>query len=165
SRDMVIANLYPETKKNYDEIRTKVIPPSGLRDKPTTSNLFIGTLFEGKYKIESQIGEGGMAAVYLATHIFIERKVAIKILHDSFLTNTDAIEQFKREARAAGRIQHPNATAVLDFGMADDIFYLVMEYLEGRTLRERLRDEGRLSCEEFIQIISQVCEGVEAAHN
>lgn len=125
----------------------------------------IGTLFEGKYRIESKIGEGGMGAVYRATHIFMERPVAIKFLHGDRTTDTAAIERFKVEARAAGRIQHPHATAVTDFGVtSDNIFYLVMEYLEGRSLRERIKVEGVLPLDETVRIMAQACDAVEAAH-
>ncbi len=130
-----------------------------------SSDPLIGTLFEGKYKIESKIGEGGMGAVYRATHIFMERPVAIKFLHGDRTTDTAAIERFKVEARAAGRIQHPHATAVSDFGVtSDNTFYLVMEYLEGRSLRERIKTEGALPLDETVRIIAQTCDAVEAAH-
>jgi serine/threonine protein kinase len=124
----------------------------------------IGTLFDGKYRIEESLGKGGMGIVYRAVHVFMDRPVAIKFLKRDRLNNTDAIERFKREARAAGRIQHQHATAVLDFGMADKTLYLVMEYLEGRTLRERLSIDKSIPLEEAFRIISQVCEAVEAAH-
>jgi eukaryotic-like serine/threonine-protein kinase len=137
---------------------------SGLL-KPEAIDPFIGTLFEGKYRIESKIGEGGMGAVYRATHIFMERPVAIKFLHGEHLADSSAVERFKREARAAGRIQHPNATAVTDFGVtSDNVFYLVMEYLEGRSLRDRLRAEGACSLEEAVRIMTSVCEAVDVAH-
>jgi eukaryotic-like serine/threonine-protein kinase len=106
-----------------------------------------------------------MGAVYKATHIFMERPVAIKFLHGENLADSSAVERFKREARAAGRIQHPNATAVTDFGVTpENVFYLVMEYLEGRSLRDRLRAEGACSLEETVRIMSQVCEAVDVAH-
>lgn len=130
-----------------------------------SSDPLIGTLFEGKYKIESKIGEGGMGSVYRATHIFMERPVAIKFLHGDRTTDTAAIERFKVEARAAGRIQHPHATAVTDFGVtSNNTFYLVMEYLEGRSLRERIKAEGALPLDETVRIIAQTCDAVEAAH-
>jgi serine/threonine protein kinase len=122
------------------------------------------TIFEGKYRIEERLGEGGMGVVYRATHILMDRPVAIKFLHSDRLNSTLAVERFKQEARAAGRIHHPNATAVLDFGLADNIFYLVMEYLEGCTLRARMRAKGQLPNKEVSRIISQACEAVEVAH-
>lgn len=135
------------------------------RDPLAPKDQLIGTTFEGKYKIEIKLGEGGMGAVYRATHIFMERPVAIKFLHGDRTTDTASIERFKVEARAAGRLQHPNATAVTDFGVTqDNIFYLVMEYLEGRSLRDKMRQEGQVSLEDTAKIIAQVCDAVEAAH-
>src|SRR5437879_517190 len=96
----------------------------------------LGTVFENKYYIEKRLGEGGIGVVYRATHIFMQRPVAIKFLRSDYLANNATIECFKQEALAAGRLQHPNATAVLDFGVTNDTFYLVMEYLEGCTLRD-----------------------------
>src|SRR5262249_18237214 len=155
-----------ETESNIGTVKTGALPPSfGAPTRHDTVHPLIGTLFEGKYRIEDKLGEGGMGVVYRATHIFMERPVAIKFLHAERLTDSAAIERFKREARAAGCIQHPHATAVTDFGVANgNIFYLVMEYLEGRTLREGLRSEGRLPLVEAIRIISETCEAVEAAH-
>lgn len=124
----------------------------------------IGLVFEGKYLIEEKIGEGGMGVVYRATHILMERPVAIKFLHSDRLSNNTAIERFKKEAKAAGRIQHPNATAVLDFGVSNNTFYLVMEYLEGRSLRARLREEKHIPDKEVVRIVSQTCEALDAAH-
>lgn len=125
----------------------------------------MGTVFEGKYKIESKLGEGGMGVVYKATHIFMERAVAIKFLHGDRVKDTSTLDRFKREAMAAGRLQHPNATAVIDFGVSNEnTFYLVMEYLNGRTLRERLQVDKSLSYEETARILYQVCGAVEAAH-
>lgn len=128
------------------------------------TDALIGTIFDGKYRIEKKIGVGGMGVVYYATHIYIERPVAIKFLLRDLCNDTEATERFKLEARAAGRIQHPNVTSILDFGITDDLLYLVMEYLEGQTLRQKLRDYGPLSLTETIKIISQVCDALEAAH-
>src|SRR5687767_1159614 len=95
-----IATKPPGTEKeNVDTLQDAA---SGLL-KPENADPYIGTLFEGKYRIESKIGEGGMGAVYRATHIFMERPVAIKFLHGEHITDSSAIERFKREARAAGR--------------------------------------------------------------
>lgn len=124
----------------------------------------INTLFEGKYLIEKRLGQGGMGVVYQAEHILMERTVAIKFLLGDQMIDQKALKYFKREARAAGRIQHPNATAILDFGIANGICYLVMECLTGQTLRSRLKEVSTFSCTETVQIINQVCEAVEAAH-
>jgi serine/threonine protein kinase len=124
----------------------------------------IGTEFDGKYKIEEKIGEGGMGLVYRANHIFIDRPVAIKFLRQEYLTDTAAIERFKLEARAAARIQHPNVTTILDFGISGGTFYLVMEYLEGFSLRKQLKTNGALSLKDTTRIMLQVCDALDAAH-
>ena len=94
----------------------------------TERDEFIGLVIENKYQIEEKIGEGGMGKVYRATHIQIGHTVAIKILHSQLATDQIAIERFRREARAAAYIQHPNAVAVTDFGVMSDtgMAYLVM---------------------------------------
>jgi serine/threonine protein kinase len=140
------------------------LQPKAEEASSAVPNQLVNTVFEGKYRIEELLGQGGMGVVYRATHVFMDRPVAIKFLHADRLNNASAIERFKQEARAAGRIQHPNATAVLDFGIANGIFYLVMEYLEGRTLRARLRSDKSISDREVVRIMSQVCEAVDAAH-
>jgi serine/threonine protein kinase len=125
----------------------------------------IGTIFEGKYRIEQKLGDGGMGVVYRATHLMLERPVAIKLLLSNLVRDKKSTERFKREARIAGRIPHPNVTAVLDFGLSQDkFFYLVMEYLEGETLRDRLQYQGLLPLPEVVAIVAQVCDAVDAAH-
>lgn len=124
----------------------------------------LGTLFEAKYKIVAKLGEGGMGAVYRAHHIHMDLDVAIKFLHESMTSDPQILERFKREAKAAGRISHPNATQVMDFGvLGNNTAYLVMEYLEGESLRERLYRQ-KLPLKEAVAILSQACAAVDAAH-
>src|SRR5687768_2953974 len=101
----------------------------------------IGQVVDDKYKIERQLGKGGMGTVYLATHIGTERPVAVKVIAPQFMKRAEFVERFRREARAAGRLRHPNVVDVTDFGLCrgDDaecreMAYLVMEYLDGCTL-------------------------------
>ncbi|HEX8251246.1 MAG TPA: protein kinase, partial [Pyrinomonadaceae bacterium] len=105
------------------------------------SNL-VGQTIDEKYKIERELGKGGMGAVYLATHIGTERPVAVKVIVPQFMQKAEFVERFKREARAAGRLRHPNVVDVTDFGFDDTpqgrVAYLVMEYLDGCTLGEIL---------------------------
>lgn len=125
----------------------------------------LGKLLDKKYKIEKRLGEGGMGVVYQATHIHIESTVAIKILHKELVSNPQNLERFRREARAAGRIHHPHAISVMDFGVADNnLVYIVMEYLEGLTLSQQIRKFGRLSPDETVAIMRDVCSAVDAAH-
>jgi serine/threonine-protein kinase len=101
---------------------------------------FAGQTLDGKYHIERELGRGGMGTVYLATHLGTERPVAVKIISPQFMQRTEFVERFRREARAAGRLRHPNVVNVTDFGFSEtkegQVAYLVMEYLDGCTLGE-----------------------------
>lgn len=155
-----------------DTANSNVTPENAVKETivvdvapaPVDGDPYIGTLFENKYLIETKLGAGGMSVVYRAKHILMDRPVAIKFLHIERTFHDRAIEYFKQEARAAGRIQHPNATNVLDFGHTNGIFYLVMEYLEGETLRDRLKKVGKFSYIETVDILNQVCEVVATVH-
>ena len=99
----------------------------------------LGRVFDGKYRLNERLGGGGMGTVYRATHLLIDRPVALKVLSQRFVGDQTAQQRFRREARAAGRMQHPNAVTVTDFGATEDGYlYIVMELLEGRTLRDLL---------------------------
>ncbi len=128
----------------------------------------IGQTIDGKYKIESQLGKGGMGAVYLATHLGTERPVAVKVIVQQFMERAEFVERFRREARAAGRLRHPNVVDVTDFGVADTTSgktaYLVMEYLDGCTLGEILEEEKKLPLTWSLDIIHQVCSAIHEAH-
>src|SRR5262244_2857023 len=104
------------------------------------SDEFVGTLLDDKYRLDEKVGEGGMGTVYRATHIQMENTVAVKILHPHLASDQNSVERFRREARSAAQIRHPNAVAVTDFGVTKDagIAYLVMEFLEGEDLRARI---------------------------
>ena len=127
---------------------------------------FIGIILDEKYRLEEKVGEGGMGTVYKATHIQMENTVAVKVLHPDLASDHLAVERFRREARAAAQIRHPNAVAVTDFGVTRDgrIAYLVMEFLEGIDLRERMKEIEHLDYEEILLIMKQTCAAVDAAH-
>lgn len=127
---------------------------------------FIGVLLDNKYKLREKIGEGGYGTVYRATHIEIDSTVAVKILHPHLAADKLTIERFRREARAAAQIRHPNAVVVTDFGVTknEGTAYLVMEFLEGVDLRSKLKQQKQLDFQEAILIIAQACEAVHAAH-
>src|SRR5687767_12193163 len=118
---------------------------------------FVGSMLDEKYRIEEKIGEGGMGKVYRAVHIHMDNTVAIKILHPHLASDTTALERFRREARAAAHIRHPNAVVVTDFGVAKDsgIAYLVMEFLEGVELRAKIKEQKQLDYEESFHIVQQ----------
>ena len=133
-----------------------------------SSENLIGQTLDGKYKIESEIGKGGMGTVYLSTHIGTERAVAVKVIAPQFMKRAEFVERFRREARAAGRLRHPNVVDVTDFGFSDTdrgrVAYLVMEYLDGCTLGEILDEEKRLPLNWSLDILEQVCSAVQEAH-
>jgi serine/threonine protein kinase len=117
------------------------------------------------HEILGVIGEGGMGVVYRAQHVVIEKAVAIKVLHDRFARQKDMVEQFIIEAKAASRIRHPNIIDVTDFGTTPDgLVFLVMEYLEGESLEERLQRVRRLPVFEAVNIAVQIARGLGAAH-
>jgi serine/threonine protein kinase len=129
---------------------------------------YVGETLDDKYRLEQMLGRGGMGAVYLATHLGTERYVALKLISPQFMRNREFVERFKREARAAGRLRHPNVVDVTDFGFAKvnegQVAYLVMEYLDGCTLGDVLAEEKRLPLEWVADILEQVCSAVHEAH-
>ncbi len=129
---------------------------------------YVGEVLDEKYRLEHLLGKGGMGAVYLATHLGTERYVALKLISPQFMRNNEFVERFKREARAAGRLRHPNVVDVTDFGFArvqaGQVAYLVMEYLDGCTLGDVLAEEKRLPLEWVADILDQVCSAVYEAH-
>jgi len=128
----------------------------------------VGEALDEKYKIERELGRGGMGTVYLATHLGTERPVAVKVIAPQFMKRTEFVERFRREARAAGRLRHPNVVNVTDFGFAETsagtVAYLVMEYLDGCTLGEILEEERNLPVSWTLDILDQVCSAVHEAH-
>jgi len=129
---------------------------------------YVGEILDDKYQLEQLLGSGGMGAVYLATHLGTERYVALKLIAPQFMRNEEFVERFKREARAAGRLRHPNVVDVTDFGFATvtkgRVAYLVMEYLDGCTLGDVLAEEQRLPLDWVVDILEQVCSAVHEAH-
>jgi serine/threonine protein kinase len=129
---------------------------------------YVGQVLDEKYRLERLLGRGGMGAVYLATHMGTDRYVALKLIAPQFMRNQEFVERFKREARAAGRLRHPNVVDVTDFGFSGDgnnrVAYLVMEYLDGCTLSDVLAEENRLPLYWVVDILEQVCSAVHEAH-
>lgn len=127
-----------------------------------------GDLLDGKYRIEEQLGQGGMGAVFRATHVGTRRTVAVKVIHPRLSRDDEFVLRFRREAEAAGRLRHPNVVDVTDFGFAPTpagrVAYLVMEYLDGGTLAEVLAEEARLSPGRTVDLLDQVCSAVDEAH-
>lgn len=129
------------------------------------SQNLLGRVVSDRYEVQKTLGEGSMGCVFLAEHTHMKKKVALKVMRSEFLDNEEAVERFQREAQAAGHIDHPHVCAATDFGrLDDDRFFLVMEYLEGKTLSELLDEEERLLPERAIAIARRMASGVERAH-
>ena len=135
----------------------------------TSLEHYVCQILDGKYHLERLLGQGGMGAVYLATHLGTDRYVALKLIAPQFMRNPEFVERFKREARAAGRLRHPNVVDVTDFGFSgsgnERVAYLVMEYLDGCTLSDVLAEETRLPLYWVVDILEQVCAAVDEAHH
>ncbi len=118
-----------------------------------------------KYRLDKLLGRGGMGAVYAGTHIELERPAAIKLLLPDLVSETQALERFRREARAAARLNHPNVVDTYDYGLLPGgEAYIVMELVEGQTLREYINTVGKLPISEAVPIARQVADGIEVAH-
>ena len=124
----------------------------------------IERVLDGRYALEMLVGSGGMADVYRAKDQLLERTVAVKILHQQYENDTEFIARFQREAKAAARITHPNIVNVYDVGVAEGRHYIVMEYVPGRTLKERIKEEGPVPAPEALHIARQIAGALAQAH-
>src|SRR3984893_16659924 len=128
------------------------------------TELASGTLVDGRYKLVSRLGAGGMADVYLAEDQQLGRKIALRLLHRRFAEDPGFVERFRREAQAAAGLQHPNVVSVYDRGSYDDTFYIAMEYLPGRSLKQLIRQEAPLDPVRAIDITIQILKAARFAH-
>jgi serine/threonine protein kinase len=122
------------------------------------------TILSGRYRLESKLGSGGMSTVYLALDEVLDRPVAVKLLHREISEEVDQLERFRREARAAARLSHPNLVGVIDAGEDDGRPYIVFEYIQGRTLKRRIHEEGPLPVDEAVAYAIEIGRGLTAAH-
>lgn len=130
----------------------------------TLPDPLIGTLLDGRYRVEQRIAVGGMATVYRATDTRLDRVVAVKVMHPSLAQDTEFTGRFIREAKAVARLAHPNVVNVFDQGADGRAVFLAMEYVPGRTLRDVLRDRGALSVRAALDILEPVLAALGAAH-
>ena len=124
-----------------------------------------GQLINERYEIVKSIGEGGMANVYLAKDIILDRKVAIKVLRGDLANDEKFIRRFQREALSASSLSHPNIVEMYDVGEDSGNYYIVMEYVEGRTLKQLLKKRGNLTVSEAVDIMIQLTDGIAHAHD
>jgi eukaryotic-like serine/threonine-protein kinase len=124
----------------------------------------VGTLLNGRYRLDAQVGAGGMSTVYRAFDRTLERQVAIKLMHREIAADSDQLERFRREARAVAQLSHPHIVGVIDAGEDDGRPYIVFEYVEGETLKDRIRRSGRLSVAEAVAYAIEVARALGCAH-
>ncbi|MCX7695570.1 MAG: protein kinase [Caloramator sp.] len=124
----------------------------------------IGTTLGGRYIIVEQIGEGGMAIVYKAKDQLLNRYVAVKILKHEFTQDEEFVKKFKRESIAAASLTHPNIVSIFDVGEQDNIYYIVMEYIKGQTLKEYIKSNGKIGYKRVLDITLQIAMALENAH-
>jgi tRNA A-37 threonylcarbamoyl transferase component Bud32 len=133
---------------------------------------FVGTQLSGRYRLDAQIGAGGMSTVYRAFDIVLERQVAVKLMHRDIAHNPDQLERFRREARAVAQLNHPHIVQVIDAGdesdpahpSANSTPYIVFEYIQGQTLKERIRGFGKLDIPESVAYAIEIARALGAAH-
>ena len=154
----------PKCGREYESANT-LCPVDGTPLKKVKDQL-VGKTLADKYRIEELINEGGMGSVYRATHVLMDKTVAVKVLHPSLAADDKIVARFSREAKAASRISHPHALNVTDFGEDEKgVVFLVMEYLKGETLKEVIHEDGPMPLERVVEIIRQVSGALETAHN
>ena len=147
---------------NTEIIEQQITAPSAGAPDP-----LIGRVLDSKYKLMARLGEGGMGTVYRASRLHIGDEVAVKVLHQQFVRERGGIERFRREARSAALIRHANVVTIHDFSEQGDggaSAYIVMELVRGISLRDLLRQEGRLAPERAVALMRDICGGVGIAH-
>src|SRR5437868_4220208 len=118
----------------------------------------------GKYQVMERLGRGGMADVYRAYQPGMDRYVAVKIMHGHLAEDATFITRFQREAQSVGTLRHPHIVQVIDFDMKDDLYYMVMEYIQGKTLKAVIQEHGALPLSEALDITAKLADALSYAH-
>jgi serine/threonine protein kinase len=161
---IAVTKVCPQCGGEY-ETSDRFCPKDGSPLRPKSGgDPLVGRVIADRYLVLARLGEGGMGRVYLAEHVKMNRQCAIKVMNPSLVNDTESSQRFAREASNAARILHPNVAAVFDYGEADKIVYLVMEYVDGQSLSSILQKEGALDPRRAIDLARQVADGLQAAH-
>ncbi|HAZ37726.1 MAG TPA: serine/threonine-protein kinase, partial [Clostridiaceae bacterium] len=123
-----------------------------------------GKVLGNRYILLEKIGDGGMALVYKARCQLLNRYVAVKILRPEYIQDEEFVKKFKRESLAVASLSHPNIVSIYDVGQEDDIYYIVMEYVKGCTLKEYIKEKGKIGYVETLNIVRQIALALEHAH-
>jgi serine/threonine-protein kinase len=129
-----------------------------------SSSAMIGTVLSGRYRLEAKLGSGGMSTVYLARDQTLDRPVAVKVMHREMSEQADQLERFRQEARSVAKFSHPNVVSVIDAGEDGGHPYIVFEYVEGETLKQRINRNGALDAQEAIAYAIEIARGLAVAH-
>jgi serine/threonine protein kinase len=155
----------PQCGSTYD-MDQRFCPRDGSTLRAPPGSDLVGSILADRYHVIRRIGEGGMGQVYLAEHVKMKRKSAVKVLHQGMVHDPDAISRFNREASNASQIQHPNVAAIYDFGETPEgLIYLAMEYVDGEPLTKIIERHGALTAARAADIGEQVASALEAAHD
>ena len=147
------------------EQNTRTLDEPGKNPNESAGDVLVGQVLAGRYRVDRLLGSGGMGAVYRAEHVHMRKAVAIKVLHREMTTYPEIVARFEREAVAAGRIEHPHVAAATDFGKLDDgSFYLILEYVEGRSLGSVIDSDAPLPQGRALTIARQIADALSAAH-
>src|SRR5205807_7648104 len=153
----------PVCGKEYSD--TSTLCPIDAAVLEQIDDPLLGQTLARKYLVEKLIKRGGMGSVYQGKHVLMDKRVAIKVLRPSLALDNNVVARFSREAKAASRISHPHAVTVTDFGEDEKgVVFLVMEYLDGRTLKEIIKSDGAMAVHRAVEIIRQVAGALDAAH-
>ncbi len=133
-------------------------------DARSVSAQMIGTVLSGRYRLEAKLGSGGMSTVYLARDETLDRSVAIKVMHREMSEQADQLQRFRQEARAVAKLSHPNVVGVIDAGEDGGYPYIVLEYVEGETLKQRINRLGALDAQESLAYAIEIARGLTVAH-
>ena len=163
---MTRSNICPRCSEAYEDGVDFCAKDGSRLIRGGQSTDLIGSVIAERYRIVSRLGEGGMGQVYLAEHIRMKRKSAVKIMRPSLVHEVESLQRFTREAENASQLSHPNIAAIFDFGeSAEGVVYLAMEYIDGETLSAVLEGDTPLHPEEVADIIGQAADGLQAAHD
>ncbi len=134
-------------------------------EKPDSEPPFGASRGAGRYQILGKLGRGGMGIVYKANDAVLDRTVALKVLPESLKENPQALKNFLREAKSAAQLNHPNIVTVYDAGEQDGVYYIAMEYVDGKTLKEIVKAKGRIAPNAIVHVLAQMCEALAYAHD
>ncbi|HEX4684959.1 MAG TPA: serine/threonine-protein kinase [Gemmatimonadaceae bacterium] len=161
---ITVAKVCPQCGTEY-ETGDRFCPKDGTALRPKAAgDPLVGRVIADRYLVLARLGEGGMGRVYVAEHVKMNRQCAIKVMNPSLMTDTESLQRFAREASSAARILHPNVAAVFDYGDADKIVYLVMEYVDGEPLSTIIARDRILEPRRAIELARGIADGLHAAH-